>query len=62
MAGPRFWESEGPMTHVSPMVRSQFDSLSPELRKAILDRNVKINTLYDLIDVLGDIIREAEAG
>ena len=43
------------------MVRSQFDSLSPELRKAILDRNVKINTLYDLIDVLGDIIREAEA-
>ena len=49
------------MTHVSARVRSQFDSLSPELKKAILARNLKINTLHDLIDVLGDIIREAEA-
>lgn len=49
------------MTTISPKVRSQFDSLSPALQHAILKRNVSINTLYDLIGVLDEIIREAEA-
>ena len=49
------------MTTISPKVRSQFDSLSPALQNAILAKNVSINTLYDLIGVLDEIIREAEA-
>ncbi len=49
------------MTNISPKVRSQFDSLSPSLQNAILEKNVSINTLYDLIGVLDEIIREAEA-
>ena len=49
------------MTNISPKVRSQFDSLSPALQNAILAKNVSINTLYDLIGVLDEIIREAEA-
>lgn len=48
------------MSSISPKVRSQFDSLSVELQNAILARNVTINTLYDLIGVLDDIIREEE--
>ena len=47
------------MTQISPKVRSQFDSLSPSLQNAILEKNVSINTLYDLIGVLDEIIREA---
>ena len=49
------------MTQISPKFRSQFDSLSPSLQNAILEKNVSINTLYDLIGVLDEIIREAEA-
>ena len=49
------------MTNISPKVRSQFDSLSPSLQNPILAKNVSINTLYDLIGVLDEIIREAEA-
>lgn len=49
------------MTTISPKVRSQFESLSPTLQHAILQRNISINTLYDLIGVLDEIIREAEA-
>ena len=48
------------MTQISPKVLSQFDSLSPSLQNAILEKNVRINTLYDLIGVLDEIIREAE--
>lgn len=60
MAAPRSWESEAAMSTISPKVRSQFDSLSPSLQNAILSKNVSINTLYDLIGVLDEIIREAE--
>lgn len=49
------------MSTISPLVRAQFESLSPALRRAILIRNVTVNDLYDLIAVLDDIIREAEA-
>ena len=49
------------MSTISPKVRSQFDSLYTSLQNAILARNVSINTLYDLIGVLDEIIQEAEA-
>lgn len=49
------------MTTINPKVRSHFETLSPDLQSAILAKNVSINTLYDLIGVLNDLIREAEA-
>lgn len=49
------------MTTISPKVRSHFDTLSPQLQSAILEKNVTINTLYDLIGVLSELVREAEA-
>ena len=50
------------MSTISPLIRAQFETLSPSLQRAILARNVTINSLYDLIAVLDDIIREAETG
>lgn len=48
------------MTKISARVRSKFDSLSPSLQSAIMAKNVSINNLRDLIDVLDEIIQEAE--
>ncbi len=49
------------MSQVSPKIQTQFESLSIELKNEILSRNVNLNTLQDLIAVLEDIVREAEA-
>ena len=48
------------MSYVNPKLKSQFDSLSPELQEAILARDVNLHTLYDLIGVLEDLVRESE--
>ncbi len=37
------------MSYIDAKVKKQFDTLSPELQRAILDQNVNINTLQDLI-------------
>lgn len=49
------------MTYVDPKLRPRLESLSPELRTAILARNVPLRTLRDLIGVLEDLVTEAEA-
>lgn len=49
------------MSIINARVRSKFDSLSPALQNAILAKNVSINSLHDLINVLNEIIQEAEA-
>lgn len=49
------------MSYVNPMLRSQFESLSVDLKNEILSRNVTINKLQDLIDVLQLIVDEAES-
>jgi hypothetical protein len=43
------------MSYIDPKVRKQFDTLSPELQKAIMDKNIPINSLQDLIRVLDNI-------
>ncbi|NLC17764.1 MAG: hypothetical protein GX757_00865 [Clostridiales bacterium] len=48
------------MSYVAPAVRDKFETLSVELKDAILARNVEINTIHDLINVLDAIVKEAE--
>jgi len=49
------------MSYVAPAIREKFESLSTELKNVILERDVKLNTIYDLINVLENIVSEAEA-
>lgn len=48
------------MSYVAPAVKDKFETLSVELKNAILARNVEINTIHDLINVLDQIVKEAE--
>lgn len=47
-------------SYIAPEVKERFNSLSPELRNCILDRNVELRTVRDLIRVLEDIVNEGE--
>lgn len=47
-------------SYISPAVRDKFETLSTELQQDILDRNVKLNTVYDLMDVLKTIAQEED--
>ena len=49
------------MAEVSPQIRSRLNTLSPELRAAVLANDVPLRTLGDLISVLDQLIREQEA-
>lgn len=49
------------MSHISEEVRPKFETLSIDLKNMILERNVNINTIYDLIHVLEEIVAEDEA-
>ncbi len=46
------------MSYVDPKIQTQFESLSVELKNAILERDVNLNSLADLIKVLEDIVEE----
>lgn len=46
------------MTYISPAVKDRFETLSIDLKNAILKRNEQINTIHDLIRVLEDIVNE----
>ena len=48
------------MSYVSPALRPKFESLSIELKNEILSRDVTLNNLHDLIDVLQQIVDEAD--
>ena len=45
-------------SYVSPKIRDKFESLSIDLKKDILERNVQLYTLQDLIRVLEQIVEE----
>ena len=47
-------------SYVSPAVRDKFETLSVELKNTILERNVQLNTIYDLIHVLEQIVAESD--
>lgn len=44
-------------SYVAPELREKFETLSVDLKNDILERNVQINTIYDLIAVLEVISR-----
>ncbi len=48
-------------SYVAPEMKEKFETLSIDLKNAILERNVRINTIHDLINVLDAIVNEAEA-
>lgn len=48
-------------SYVSPALRSKFESLSIDLKNAILERNVELYTIYDLIHVLEQIASEEDS-
>lgn len=48
-------------SYVSPKIREKFETLSVDLKNMILERDVQLNTIYDLINVLEDIVKEDEA-
>ena len=49
------------MSYVCPALQSRFESLSIDLKNEILSRNVTLNSLQDLIEVLQQIVDEGEA-
>jgi hypothetical protein len=49
------------MSYVALQVKDKFETLSIELKNAILERDVEINTIHDLIKVLDDIVKEADS-
>lgn len=47
-------------SYVSPGLRDKFETLPIELKNTILERNVHLDTIHDLIKVLGEITEEAD--
>lgn len=47
-------------SYVSPAVRDKFESLSIDLKNCILERNVCLETVFDLIRVLEEIVAEGD--
>ena len=47
-------------SYVAPELREKFETLSVDLKNIILERNVRLNNIYDLIAVLEEIVNEGE--
>lgn len=48
-------------SYVSPAIRDKFESLSINLKNCILERDVRLESIHDLIHVLEDIVAEGKA-
>jgi mannose/fructose/N-acetylgalactosamine-specific phosphotransferase system component IID len=48
------------MSYVAPAIKDKFETLSIDLKNAILERNVELYNIHDLINVLDSIVKEAE--
>lgn len=48
------------MSYVAPAIQDKFETLSTNLKNVILERNVELHNLQDLINVLEQIVSEAE--
>mgnify|MGYP001839946037 CR=1 FL=1 len=49
------------MSYVHERLRTQFETLSVDLKNEILSRDVHLNNIQDLIAVLEQIVQEGEA-
>lgn len=47
-------------SYVAPALQEKFESLSINLKNAILERDVQLNNIHDLIGVLEDIVKEGD--
>lgn len=47
-------------SYVAPELRNKFETLSINLKNNILERDVQLNTIYDLIHILEEICKEGE--
>lgn len=45
-------------SYVAPELEEKFETLSVDLKNLILQKNVKLNTIHDLISVLEEIVNE----
>ncbi len=45
-------------SYVSPTLQPKFETLSIDLKNKILEHDVQLNTIYDLIHVLEQIVEE----
>jgi 5-methylthioribose kinase len=48
-------------SYVDPSIREKFESLSINLKNAILEKDVQLHTIHDLIGVLEEIVAEQES-
>ena len=48
-------------SYVAPAIKDKFESLSINLKNLILERNVQLNNIHDLINVLEQIVADGEA-
>ncbi len=48
-------------SYVAPAIKDKFETLSVDLKNLILERDVKLNNMLDLIQVLEQIVAEGEA-
>ena len=48
------------MSYVSPHIKEKFESMTLDLKNAILARNVHLENMNDLMSVLEQIIAEGE--
>lgn len=48
------------MSYVSPVIEDQFNTLAPELKTYILEKDVQLYTMQDLVNVLEQIVAESE--
>jgi hypothetical protein len=47
-------------SYVSPAIKDKFETLSIDLKNLILARNVQLNNMNDLINVLQEVVDESE--
>ena len=48
-------------SYIAPGLRDKFETLSTDLKDCILARNVRLQTLQDLIRVLEELVAEGES-
>ncbi len=48
------------MSYVAPAIREKFETLPIELKNSILERDVRLNNIYDLMHVLEEIVAEGD--